>query len=161
MTHPPGSLQFWSQSRKDQNGGNGHVSGNSCPFPEIVGIILSLVSVWNYPAHKSITTLYFRSLSYLLRWRTLCLWSVQFSSVHSLSRVQLFATSWITAWQASLSITNSQSSHKLMSIESVMPSSHLILCHPFLLLPPIPPSNSLFQWVNSSHEVAKVLEFQL
>ena len=80
MTHPPRSLQFWSQSRKDQNVGNGHVAGNSCPFPEIVGIILSLVSVWNYPAHKSITTLYFRTLSYLLRWRILCLWSVQFSS---------------------------------------------------------------------------------
>ena len=62
------------------------------------------------------------------------------------------------------SITNSQSSLKLMSIESVMPSSHLILCHPLLLLPSIQPPHphqSLFQWVNSSHEVAKVLEFQL
>ena len=83
------------------------------------------------------------------------------SSVQSLSRVQLFATPWIAAPQASLSITNSWSSLKLMSIESVMPSSHLILCHPLLLLPPIPPSISLFQWVNSSHEVAQVLEFQL
>ena len=70
------------------------------------------------------------------------------------------ATPWIAARQASLSVTNSRSSLKLASIESVMPSSHLILCHP-LLLPPIPPSISLFQWVNSSHEVAKVLEFQL
>ena len=86
--------------------------------------------------------------------------SVQFSSVQSISRVWLFATPWITAWQASLSITNSRSSPKPMSIELVMPSSHLILCHPLLLLP-IPPSISLFQWVNSSHEVAKVLEFQL
>ena len=68
---------------------------------------------------------------------------------------------WITARQASLSITNSRSSLKLRSIESVMPSSHLILCRPLLLLPPIPPSISLFQWVNSSCEVAKVLEFQL
>ena len=66
--------------------------------------------------------------------------SVQFSSVQSLSRVWLFATPWIAARQASLSITNSQSSLKLMSIESVMPSSHLILCHPLLLLPPVPPS---------------------
>ena len=48
-----------------------------------------------------------------------------------------------------------------MSIELVMPSNHLILCRPLLLLPPIPPSISLFQWVNSSHEVAKVLEIQL
>ena len=63
--------------------------------------------------------------------------------------------------QASLSITNSRSSLRLTSIKSVMPSSHLILCCPLLLLPPIPPSISLFQWLNSSHEVAKVLEFQL
>ena len=66
--------------------------------------------------------------------------TVQFSSVQSLSRVWLFATPWIEARQASLSITNSQSSLKLMPIESVMPSSHLILCCPLLLLPPIPPS---------------------
>ena len=83
-----------------------------------------------------------------------------FSSVQSLSRVRLFATPWIAARQASLSITNSWSSVRLASIESVMPSSHLILCHPLLLLPPIPPRISLFQWVNSSHEMAKVLEFQ-
>ena len=68
----------------------------------------------------------------------------QFSPVQSLSRVRLFATAWITARQASLSITNSQSLLKLMSIESVMPSSHLILCWPFLLLPPIPPSIRIF-----------------
>ena len=67
-----------------------------------------------------------------------------FSSVQSLSRVQLFATQWIAAHHASLPITNSRSSLKLMSIESVMPSSHLILCHPLLLLPPIPPSIRVF-----------------
>ena len=70
--------------------------------------------------------------------------SVQFSSVQSLSCVQLFVTPWITAHQASLSITNSWSSLRLMSIESVMPSSHLILCHPLLLLLPIPPSIRVF-----------------
>ena len=86
---------------------------------------------------------------------------LQFSSVQSLSRVWLFATPWIAARQASLSITNSQSSLRITSIESVMPSSHLILCRPLFFLPPIPPSMSLFQWVSSSHEVAKVLEFQL
>ena len=69
---------------------------------------------------------------------------IQFSSVQSLSRVQLFATPWIAACQASLSITNSRSSLRLTSIESVMPSSHLILCHPLLLLPPIPPSIRVF-----------------
>ena len=67
-----------------------------------------------------------------------------FSSVQSLSRVWLFATPWIAARQASLSITNSWSSLRLTSIVSVMPSSHLILCRPFLLLPPIPPSIRVF-----------------
>ena len=67
-----------------------------------------------------------------------------FSSVQSLSRVRLFATPWIAAHQASLSITNSWSLLKLTSIESVMPSSHLILCRPLLLLPPIPPSIRVF-----------------
>ena len=66
--------------------------------------------------------------------------SVQFSSVQLLSRVWLFVNPWIAACQASLSITNSRSLLKLMSIELVMPSSHLILFCPLLLLPPIPPS---------------------
>ena len=70
--------------------------------------------------------------------------SVQFSSVQSLSHVRLFVTAWIVARQASLSITNSQRLLKLMSIESVMPSSHLILCRPLLLLPPILPSIRVF-----------------
>ena len=88
----------------------------------------------------------------------------QFSSVQSLSRVQLFATPWITARQASLSITNSRSSLRFTSIESVMPSSHLILCRPLLLLPPIPPSISLFHqlllkavsclWMNSESRLS-------
>ena len=69
---------------------------------------------------------------------------LQFSSVQSLSRVWLFATPWIAARQASLSITNSRSPLKPMSIELVMPSSHLILCCPLLLLPPIPPSVRVF-----------------
>ena len=68
----------------------------------------------------------------------------QFSSVQSLSCVRLFATPWIAARQASLSITNSRSSLRLTSIESGMPSSHLILCRPLLLLPPIPPSIRVF-----------------
>ena len=68
----------------------------------------------------------------------------QFSSVQPLSRVQLFVTPWIAARQASLSIANSRSSLRLTSIESVMPSSHLILCCPLLLLPPIPPSIRVF-----------------
>ena len=70
--------------------------------------------------------------------------SVQFSSVQSLSRVRLFATPCIAARQASLSIINSRSSFRLKSIESVMPSSHLILGRPLLLLPLIPPSIRVF-----------------
>ena len=67
-----------------------------------------------------------------------------FRSDQLLSRVRLFATPWIAARQASLSISNSQSSLRLMSIESVMPSSHLILCPPLLLLPPIPHNIRVF-----------------
>ena len=74
-----------------------------------------------------------------------------FSSVQWLSHVQLFATPWIAACQASLSTSNSRSSLKLTSIESVMPSSHLILCHPLLLLPPIPPSIRVFSDESTLH----------
>ena len=98
-----------------------------------------------------------------VKWKSLCRvqlfatpWTIQFmefsrpeywsgfSSVQSLSRVQLFATPWTTAHQASLSITNSQSPPKPMSIESVMPSNHLILHCPLLLLPSIFPSIRVF-----------------
>ena len=72
-------------------------------------------------------------------------------SDQSLSRVWLFVTSWIEAHQASLSITNSRSSLRLPSIESVMPSSHFILCRPLLLLPPIPPSITVFSNESTLH----------
>ena len=81
--------------------------------------------------------------------------SSQFSSVQSLSRVRLFATPWIAARQASLSIANSQNSLRLMTIESVMLSSHLILCRPLLLLPPIPPSIRVF---SNESQLAFLLE---
>ena len=68
----------------------------------------------------------------------------QFSSVQSLSHVQLFVTPWTAACQASLSITSSQSLLKLMSIESMMPSNYLILCHPLLLPPSVFPSIRVF-----------------
>ena len=87
---------------------------------------------------------------------------VEFSSAQLLSCIWLFATPWTAARQAALSITKSQSLPKLMSIESGMPSSNLILCHPLLLLPPnISQHWGLLKWVSSSHEVAKVLELQL
>ena len=92
------------------------------------------------------------SLSSLLQSINLCVYPtistmvsrLQFNSVQSLSCVQLFVTSWIAACQASLSINNSRSSLKLMPIESVMPSSHLMPCRSLLLLPPIPPSIRVF-----------------
>jgi len=91
--------------------------------------------------------------------------SVKFSSVQSLSCVRLFATPWIATSQASLSITNSQSSPKLMSIQSMMPSSHLILYCPLLLLPPNPsqhqsfPMSQLFAWGGQSTGVSALASF--
>jgi len=82
---------------------------------------------------------------------------IQYSSV---SHVQLFATPWTAACQASLSITNSWSLLKFMSVKSVMPSNHLILFRPLLLLPSVFPSINVFS-SESVHQVAKVLEFQL
>ena len=76
---------------------------------------------------------------------------MMWDSVQSLSRVQLFLIPWTAACQASLSITNSLSLLKLTSIESVMPSNHLILCRPFLLLPPIPPSIRVFSNESALH----------
>jgi len=77
--------------------------------------------------------------------------SIQFSSIQSLSCVWLFASPWTAVRQASLSITNSRSPPKPMSIESVMPSSHLILCCPLFLLPPIPPSIRVFSSESTLH----------
>ena len=94
--------------------------------------------------------------------------SVQFSSIQSFSRVQLFETPWTAACQAFLSISNSRSLPKLMSIESVMPSNHLILCRPLLLLPSILPSIRVFSnesvlqimwpnyWVSASASVLQI-----
>ena len=87
---------------------------------------------------------------------SICIWLNQFSSVQLFSCVWLFETPWTAA---SLSINNTQSLLKLMSIESVMLSNHLILCCPLLLPPSI--FQGLFQWVSSSLQVTKLLEFQL
>ena len=87
----------------------------------------------------------FKSRTYLVLLDSVaCLLKSHFSSVQSLSHIWLFATPWIAARWASLHIINSQSLLKLMSIELVMPSSHLILCYPLFLLPPIPPSIRVF-----------------
>ena len=102
--------------------------------------INSIIFLWPVMAQW-----YLSSDSYIItRVKYVYQFSKSISSVQSLSRVQLFATPWTPAHQASLSITNSRSLHKLLSIELVMPSNHLILCAPFLLLPSIFPSIKVF-----------------
>ena len=97
----------------------------------------------------------FLKISFMFKWLKIYRYKseifYQFSSVQSLSCDRLFVTPWITARQASLSITNSRSSLTLMSIKSVMPSSRLILCCPLLLLPPIPPSIRVFSNESTLH----------
>ena len=105
--------------------------------------------------------MYFSMLYIGLHCYPFYLYICQFSSVQSLSRVRLFATPLIAARQASLSITNSRSPPKPMPIKSVMPSNHLIFCHPLLLLPSIFPSIKVFSMSQLFASVAKVLEFQL
>ena len=127
--------------------------------------LITLNSSYTYVFFLSLT---FLSLSVAIQFRFL--FSIVFEkkrlltrgdSVQLLSHVHLFVTPWIAARQASLSITNSQSLLKLMSIKLVMPSSHLILCYPLLLLNPIPPTIRVFSNESTSHQVAKVPEFQL
>ena len=91
------------------------------------------------PGNECLSTV-IHTFSFNTTMKTFTYMTGMLSSVQSLSHVQLFMTPWIAARQASLSITNSRSSLRLRSIESVIPSSHLILCRPLLLLPPIPPS---------------------
>ena len=122
-------------------------SGNVClsctptrPFSQATGLIFSTPTDTHWEELKPPAISLLREIGST---------SSLFSSVQSLSRDRLFMTTWTAAHQASLSITNSQSLLKLMSVESVMPSNHLILCHPFLLLPSIFPSIRAF-----SHESA-------
>ena len=117
------------------------VSQEGCLFYPRSSFRSSDVSLFYFP--RLLLSLSFSHCHFELLFPILTV-SVQFSSVQSLSRVHLFVTPWITARQASLSITNSRSLLKLMPIESVMPSSHLILCRPLLLLPSIFPSIRVF-----------------
>ena len=146
-----GGMPFWKDKFKDREGGK-----NLC-----AAIIVNRICTWD-PNMRSPHTPFFSILCLGATqghcpfgpWK--CLWllassmdpqrcvSVQFSSVQSLSRVRLFVTPWTTAHQTSLSITNSWSLLKLMSVESVMPSNHLILCQSFLLPPSILPSIRVF-----------------
>ena len=137
---------------------------SSVKWPECsVSFVLHLVKIFRKPYWLLVWLLFlllFSSNEHLF-WDYLSMLQVkvefqsslllQFSSVQSLSRVQLFETPWIAACQASLSVTNSRSSLRLTSIKSVMPSSHLILCCPLLLLPPIPPSIRVFSNESTLH----------
>ena len=116
-----------------------------------------------YPTRRSLCPLSHRFFSMFSLKSFIILFIHSFSSVQSLSRVPLFVTPRTAARQASLSLTtNTRTLFKLMSIKSVMPSNHLILCHPLLLPPSIFPSIRVFSNESvSSHQVAKVLEFQL
>ena len=117
------------------------VSSQFCVFPTCFSQPITLFSSRTSSRHPVHWTIQFLPIHQLFSDFILLF---QFSSVQSLSCIQLFATPWTAACQASLSITNSQSLLKLMSIESVMPSNHLILCHPLLLPPSIFPSIRVF-----------------
>ena len=107
-------------------------------------LVVTLVSSYWWSLLRSIDLLVVAKWWYSIKSSSYVVGILQFSSVQSLSHVQLFVTPWTTAHQASLSLTNSWSLLKLMSIEWVMPSSHLILCHLFLLPPSIFPSIRVF-----------------
>ena len=127
-------------SKKASNRNTAH---SQCPVnTELKNIFLMVTNWYNYLREQ------FGSICHDLKYIYV---QLQFSSVQSLSRVGLFATPWIAARQASLSITISRSSLKLTSIESVMPSSHLILGRPLFLLPPIPPSIRVFSNESTLH----------
>ena len=123
-------------------------------MPHFTGFFFPLIMI------QIIFSLSFPTFQNNVLWDLIVIWVIIFSSVQSLSRVWLFENPRTAARQASLSITNSQSLLKLMSIESVILSNHLFLCHP-LLLPSIFPASGSFPWVSSLHKVARVLELQL
>ena len=130
-----------------------------CPCWNSIDCRIWVISVLCYIFHVSINLMPIPNSFYY------CIFVIALrllSSVQSLSHIRIFLNPWTGACQASLSIPNSQNLLKLMSIESVMQSNHLILYHP-----PSPPAFSLsqnqgfFQWVSSSHQVTEVLEFHL
>ena len=120
---------------------------NKCSLPSSLNSsadqLLSACLVWAVAGRELVTFVTNLKVTVTLETYCMCIYIYLFSSVQFI-RVQLFATPWIAARQASLSITNCRSSLRLISIESVMPSRHLILFHPLLLLPPIAPSIRVF-----------------
>ena len=145
---PPTSLSTWSLWVFPVHQARALVS---CIQPGLVisftldNIHVLMLFSWNIAPSPSPTE------SKSLFYTSVVLTFLYFSPVQSLSCVQLFATPWTAACQASLSITNFWSVPKLMSIESVMPSNHLILCHPLLLLPSIFPSIRVFSNESALH----------
>ena len=134
---------------------------NYCAFKELTILYWGHISVDAKISSGSYFCIIFRLYIYI--YIHIYIYIYQFSSVQSLSRVWLFVTPWTSAHQASLSITNSRSLPKFMSM--VIPSSHLILCHPLLFLPPIPPSirvfsnESIFAWGGQSTGVSALASF--
>ena len=135
------------------------IQKDSCT-PIFTEALFTLSKTWKQPRCPSTNERMKKKCTYIQ-------WNIQFTSVQALSHVQLMATPWFVACarQASLSIINTQSSKRLTSIESVMPSSHLILCRPLRLLPPIPPSirvspmSQLFAWGSQSTRVSALASF--
>ena len=115
-------------------------------FQNLFWHVTAYLSWWGLSTFQIlfIIYIYFLVKYVILYWKKIYLTLVQFSSVQSLSHVWLFETPWTAACHASVSITNSQSLLKLMSITSVMPANHLTLCHPLLILPSIFPSIRVF-----------------
>ena len=118
--------------------GGGFRMGNTC-IP-----VADLCQCMAKPIQHCVSFGCYSTVIHLYRYKFSFIFFPLISSVQSLSRVRLFATPWTTACQASLSVTNSQSLPKLISVESVMPSNHFMLCHPLLLLPSIFPRIRVF-----------------
>ena len=129
----PRTGQVWE--KKWDNWSNGNKDPEGLSYISDLSHLFTVLFLIRKDAH---------TLSECVALSSFSLQSDQITSDQSLSHVRLFATPWIAARQASLSITNSRSSLRLTSVESVMPSSHLILCCPLLLLPPVPPSIRVF-----------------
>ena len=127
----------WGCSKLNQGGRFKDTQSEICD-----GLVLLISMLGSLTSIPSLCLKTSRSTRLTFSWHPINLCA--FTSVQLLSRVRLFVTPWITACQVPLSIANSRTISKLMSIESVVPSSHLILCHPLLLLPQIPPSIRVF-----------------
>ena len=142
--------EYWCSWYREEYGGSSKIWKIDLPYDSaipLLGINMDKTIIWKDTCTPIFILIHVPLYSYSFMYpyiHTIAKTSDQIRSDQSLSCVRLFATPWIEAHQSSLSITNSWSSLRLTSIESVNPSSHLILCRPLLLLPPIPPSIRVF-----------------